>query len=308
MTKKNKLSEGLSELAGSADWDHEVQMARADLYHLADNAIKLHALLKGISEEKGLEGWQQAKITKAAEYIDSVYKSLSYDQMTTATVMPENRKPKAAMSESEELEYKALLEKAKSKAQQKFMGMVYAAKKGEEPASPEVAKVAKGMSKKAAHDYAATKHKGKPEHVKEAPGFGKDDDERMTGGRRAVSPLQAKAWSDDAADKNAQAIERMPEFFNADHLRRVKKAAAFIDKTLGGKAVYINHRVRDQVTKQPVTAIKVTYPSWPKQMAMSSSVKEREFYEPLRELGMIRKDNIKNKAGNNEPGMIFYFQ
>jgi hypothetical protein len=58
-------------------------------------------------------------------------------------------------------------EKAKSKAQQKFMGMVYAAKKGEKPASPEVARAAKGMSKKSAKDYAATKHKGKPEHVKE---------------------------------------------------------------------------------------------------------------------------------------------
>jgi hypothetical protein len=45
---------------------------------------------------------------------------------------------------------------------------VYAAKKGEKPASPEVAKVAKGMTKKAAHDYAATKHKGKPDHVGES--------------------------------------------------------------------------------------------------------------------------------------------
>ncbi len=59
-------------------------------------------------------------------------------------------------------------EKAVSKAQQKFMGMVYAAKKGEKPASPEVAKAAKGMTKKAAHDYAATKHKGKPDHVGES--------------------------------------------------------------------------------------------------------------------------------------------
>ena len=56
-------------------------------------------------------------------------------------------------------------EKAVSKAQQKFMGMVYAAKSGEKPASKEVAKAAKGMSKSDAKDYAATKHKGKPEHV-----------------------------------------------------------------------------------------------------------------------------------------------
>jgi hypothetical protein len=308
MTKKNKLSEGLSELAGSADWDHEVQMARSDLYHLADNAIKLHSLLKSISEEEGLEGWQQAKITKAAEYIDSVYKSLSYDQMTTTTVMPENRKPKSKMSESEANNYMALLEKAKSKAQQKFMGMVHAAQKGDKPASPEVAKAAKGISKKAATDYASTKHKGKPEHVKEAPGFGKDDEERMTGGRRAVSPLQAKAWRDEADDRNEKAINRFPEFFNPDHMRRIKKAAAFINKTLGGKAVYVNHRVKDKVTNKPVTAIKITYPSWPSKMAKMSAVKEREFYAPLRDLGMIRSDNIRNPQGNNEPGIIFYFE
>jgi len=54
-------------------------------------------------------------------------------------------------------------EKALSKAQQRFMGMVYAAKKGETPASPEVAKAASGMSKKAAKDFAGTKHKGLPE-------------------------------------------------------------------------------------------------------------------------------------------------
>ena len=54
---------------------------------------------------------------------------------------------------------------AKSKAQQKFMGMVHAAQKGEKAASTKVAKVAKRMKKKDAEDYASTKHKGKPEHV-----------------------------------------------------------------------------------------------------------------------------------------------
>jgi hypothetical protein len=43
------------------------------------------------------------------------------------------------------------------------MGMVYAAKKGGTPASPEVAKAAEGMSKKAARDFAKTKHEGLPE-------------------------------------------------------------------------------------------------------------------------------------------------
>ena len=60
-------------------------------------------------------------------------------------------------------------EKAVSQAQQKFMGMVHAAQKGEKAASPEVAKVAKSMGKKDAKDFAATKHTGLPKHVEEAP-------------------------------------------------------------------------------------------------------------------------------------------
>jgi len=82
-TKENIMSkamkEGLADLAGRAEADHEVQMARADLYKIAKYAIKLHDMLKGVSEETGLEGWQQAKITKAADYISSVYHNLDYD-------------------------------------------------------------------------------------------------------------------------------------------------------------------------------------------------------------------------------------
>ena len=54
-------------------------MARSDLYKLAKYSIKLHEMLKSISEHEGLEGWQQSKITKAADYISSVYHSLDYD-------------------------------------------------------------------------------------------------------------------------------------------------------------------------------------------------------------------------------------
>jgi len=79
----------------------------------------------------------------------------------TGTKQLENGK--TLLKESEQL----LKEKAVSQAQQKFMGMVHAAQKGKKPASPEVAKVAKGMSHKAAKDYASTKHKGLPKKVKE---------------------------------------------------------------------------------------------------------------------------------------------
>ena len=77
--KMREVKEGLADLAQVAEQDHEVQMARADLYKIAKYAIKLHEMLKGVSEAEGLEGWQQAKITKASEYISAVYHNLDYD-------------------------------------------------------------------------------------------------------------------------------------------------------------------------------------------------------------------------------------
>ena len=74
-----KTNEGLADMAHMAERDHEVQMARADLYKIAKYAIKLHDMLKTVSEETGIQGWQQSKITKAADYISSVYHSLDYE-------------------------------------------------------------------------------------------------------------------------------------------------------------------------------------------------------------------------------------
>ena len=57
---------------------------------------------------------------------------------------------------------------AVSKAQQRFMGMVHAAQKGDmENPSKEVQKAADSMSDKDAKDFASTSHKGLPDHIKE---------------------------------------------------------------------------------------------------------------------------------------------
>lgn len=55
---------------------HEAKMARADLYKLANYSMKL---FKMIQEGQELEGWVQAKITKAADYIASVYHFMEYE-------------------------------------------------------------------------------------------------------------------------------------------------------------------------------------------------------------------------------------
>lgn len=53
---------------------------------------------------------------------------------------------------------------AKSKKQQRLFGMVHALQKGKlKDASPEVKKIASGISDKDAEDFASTKHEGLPE-------------------------------------------------------------------------------------------------------------------------------------------------
>jgi len=94
-------------------------------------------------------------------------------------IQPNVAKPRNVYAHTE-VEGELIAEKAMSKAQQRFMGMVYARKKGEMKkgeASPEVEAAAKGMTKKEAKKFAKTKHKGLPGHVKEAAGCGSDDKE-----------------------------------------------------------------------------------------------------------------------------------
>jgi hypothetical protein len=156
--------------------DHEVKMAKTDLYSIAKNAKELYELIKDRTEDEGLMGWQQSYITLASDYLNSVKESVEHeammreaseygqgedDRINTGNIL--DKKPKGPNSvgiQGGTLTGTSLAEKAVSKAQQKFMGMVHAAHKGEKPASKEVADVAKSMKKKDAKDFASTKHKG----------------------------------------------------------------------------------------------------------------------------------------------------
>lgn len=82
---------------------------------------------------------------------------------------PQDYYRRIARGQFSEAGEESIEEKAVSKQQQKFMGMVHAMQKGEKikGASPELKKVAKTMSKKAAKDFASTKHKGLPKKVTE---------------------------------------------------------------------------------------------------------------------------------------------
>ena len=78
-TMRNKdIKEGLADLAHKVEQDHEIQLARGELYKAAKYSIKLHDLMKSMSEAEGLDGWVSAKITKASDYLGTVYHHLDY--------------------------------------------------------------------------------------------------------------------------------------------------------------------------------------------------------------------------------------
>lgn len=60
----------------SPEHDDEGKMAKADLYKTARYALKL---FKMMDDNAQLEGWVQAKITKAADYMASVYHYMEYE-------------------------------------------------------------------------------------------------------------------------------------------------------------------------------------------------------------------------------------
>lgn len=99
---KKQLKEGLADMAYKAESDHEVQMARAELYKIAKYSIKLHEMLKGVDESAGLEGWVQSKITKSADYLGSVYHHLDYQMKFDEVAEAVNESEKDTQKEAKE--------------------------------------------------------------------------------------------------------------------------------------------------------------------------------------------------------------
>tara|TARA_X000001382_G_scaffold126752_1_gene113722 strand:- start:1265 stop:1579 length:315 start_codon:yes stop_codon:yes gene_type:complete len=51
-------------------------MSKSELYHIANMSKELHDM---IDDNYPLDDWMEAKLTKAADYVKSVYQSVVYD-------------------------------------------------------------------------------------------------------------------------------------------------------------------------------------------------------------------------------------
>lgn len=193
-TSKKRTNEGLTDLAASAESDHELQMARSQLYKIASYAIKLHEMMKEVTDPNGIEAWQSAKITKASDYMGAVYHDLEYKLKVEQggelgaeageIAVGEEAKPKKKYGKMKEtsdpyvselrgtLRHK-LAEKAVSQSQQQAAGIALKHKReGTKPKEGSAAAEMMSMSKSDLEDFAGTKHKGLPdkkESTNEAP-------------------------------------------------------------------------------------------------------------------------------------------
>jgi hypothetical protein len=90
--------------------DREGAMAKADLYKLANYS---HKLFQQIQDDDQLEGWVQAKITKAADYIASVYHYLEYEMKFSE--YGHHLDNSDTLSEGQKMRLKEMLSEAKDK-------------------------------------------------------------------------------------------------------------------------------------------------------------------------------------------------
>ena len=94
---------------------------------------------------------------------------------------------------------------SKSKAQQKFMGAVYALKKGDVKSSdvtPAVRKFAKDMKKSDAKDFASTKHKGLPKKIKQEIAKRLRDEGKLAGPMAGSYAIPSQHKKRKHSDKN----------------------------------------------------------------------------------------------------------
>jgi hypothetical protein len=100
--------------------DHEVEMAKSDLFQSNKNAKKIYELIKDIPETVGIEGWVQEKIIKANDYLNTVREYLEHKQLSEDTI--EGKRDNFSIDDIKQLEKIKDLETIKARARELIKG------------------------------------------------------------------------------------------------------------------------------------------------------------------------------------------
>lgn len=82
--------------------DHEVGMAKSDLYQASKNALAIFQMIRDVPEEVGIEGWVQEKIIKANDYLNTVREYLEGKQLESMDGVAASTKMFTSEGEMEE--------------------------------------------------------------------------------------------------------------------------------------------------------------------------------------------------------------
>lgn len=169
--------------------DKEAAMARADLYKLANYSMKL---FKMIHDGDQLEGWVQAKITKSADYVASVYHYLEYEMKFSS--YGDKIENSDMYSESVRKEFRKKLTEAKVKLEK----LKEKNQKDLDEAFDDKAKV--GDSYKTSKGSTVTKTATGIKHERDPKSYSDEDGDEKSGKGK-----KSHAKSQSAAEKKAQA-------------------------------------------------------------------------------------------------------
>lgn len=252
----------------NGELDREGAMAKADLYKLANYSQKL---FKKINDEDQLEGWVQAKITKAADYIASVYHYLEYEMQFSE--YGEKIENSEMYTEDQKIAMKQLLAEAKSKIKnlkKEQADKIVGKKKVDEEKSSTGGEITRGKG--------FTRHTHNPDRFSDEP-HGEES-----------SKAKSKSASEKAGDKAADKAEEKEgknweKRFGKGSVTRVKDGKkvdeAFDEKSKTGDTF----KTRTGVATKTSTGVKHT----------NTSHSDEEHGEPA---SKVKSRSAAEKAGD----------
>ena len=213
--------------------DREGAMAKADLFKIANYAHKLYQQLE---DNDQLESWVQAKITKAADYIASVYHYLEYEMKFSE--YGHHLDNSDTLSEGQKMRIKEILSEAKSKV--KELKKAQAEKVSEEKSSTggEIDRSTKGV----------TKHKENSKRF--------SDEEHTAPKSQAKAQSAADKEGDKAADKAEEKEgKNWQKRFGKDSVTRVKDGKK-VDEALRGGQKKLDTDNDDDIDAKDLAALR----------------------------------------------------
>ena len=196
--------------------DREGAMAKADLYKLASYSHKLYQQIK---DEDQLEAWVQAKITKAADYIASVYHFLEYEMkfseygkhLDNADTLSEGQKQvlKARLSEAREMVKQLKVQQAEKVAEATKTPTTWTDKSGKKHPATSV-KGDKYTGKEAEKDAKKSKEvdEGFDKDSKEGDTFKTATGGTATKTKTGVKHTAGKNYSGKGAEKESKSKDK----------------------------------------------------------------------------------------------------